>query len=105
MAQDFRHLVVATTAAKALFAAPGQWNSSVDVELSAQHAENSCCNFRRAKWVLVEVLCCGSWAFRFPSFCCWRCFGITDFVVTSQPRSPYSCVGEIHGPVEDASVI
>ena len=75
-------LVVATPAAKKTsFAASGQWNSSVGVELSARHAENLCCNFRRVKWVLVEVLCCGSWAFRFPLFCCWRCFGITDLVV------------------------
>jgi ElaB/YqjD/DUF883 family membrane-anchored ribosome-binding protein len=27
---------------------------------------------------LVEAPCFGSWGFRFPSFCCWPCFGITD---------------------------
>jgi len=33
---------------------------------------------RCPRGTLVEALCCGSWEFHFPSFCCWHCFGITD---------------------------
>ncbi|MGH9811223.1 MAG: hypothetical protein ACRD9W_28945, partial [Terriglobia bacterium] len=33
---------------------------------------------RRLRWDLAEALCFGCLEYRFRSFCCSRCFGITE---------------------------
>jgi hypothetical protein len=56
-----------------------RWNPVRDDGLTARHGAKAVfANSRRLRWASVEALCCGYWEFRFRSFCCWRCFGITD---------------------------